>query len=211
MNTDFLERIRREVALTVETARETLFAVADRVNRKTQAIKLHWHAATITRQIALAYQHAGSLLCDALPSHLEDSPQTLAMPDRINLQPKLEQISAAVRLLKRDLATVDRRIGEIEAEALLDDLLKFQQDLSSRALLVERLTVGREASVVGRSPEQLQLSPSTHVVAIFRGPALLPHPVTGGLAPGDVVILLGLRADLQKDRPEFTERQRATA
>ena len=211
MNTDFFDRLRREVTLTYETARETLFAIADRVNRKTQAIKLHWHAATITRQLALAHEHAGSLLCDALSPHLQDSPPTPAKPDPVNLQPKLEQLSATIRLLKRDLATVDRQIGEIEAEALVDDLLKFQQDLSARALLVERLTVDREAAVVAKSPEHLDLSPSTRVVAIFRGPALLPHPVTGGLRPGDIVILLGLRADLQKDRSEFTEPQRATA
>lgn len=211
MNTNFFERLRREVTLTYETARETLFAIADRVNRKTQAIKLHWHAATITRQLALAHEHAGSLLCDAVPHHPEDSPQGPVMPDPINLQPKLEQLAATVRLLKRELDTVDKRIGEIEAETLVGDLLQFQRDLSGRALMVERLAVGLDAAVVGRSPEQFDLSPSTRVVAIFRGPALLPHPVTGGLRPGDIVILLGLRADLQKDRSEFTARQRATA
>lgn len=211
MNTDFFDRIRREVTLTVEAARETVFAIADRVNRKTQALKLHWHAASITRQIALAYEHAGALLCETLPRHLEDSPQGPVMPDQINLQPKLEQLAATVRLLKRELETVDRRIGEVEAETLVDDLLKFQRDLSGRALMVERLTVGDEAAVVGRSPEQFDLSPTTRVVAIFRGPALLPHPVTGGLRAGDIVILLGLRADLQNDRTEFTARQRATA
>jgi len=212
MNTDFFDRLRREITLTYETARETLFAIADRVNRKTQAIKLHWHAATITRQLAQAQAHAGSLLYEALSPHLQqDGTPNPTMPDRINLQSKLEQISATIRLLKRDLATVDRHIGEIEAEALLDDLLKFQQDLSARALLVERLTVGHEAAVVERSPEQLALSPSTRVVAVFRGPALLPHPVAGGLRQGDIVILLGLRDDLQRDRSEFTERRRATA
>lgn len=210
MNTDFLARIRREAHFTIAGATETVLAIAFRVNRKVQAFKLQWHGATITRQIALAYQHAGSLLCDALAAQ-EDARQGTLSLERPNIQAKLEQIAATLRLLKRDLANVDRRIAEVEAETLVDDLLAFQQDLSTRALGVARLTVVPHAAAIGHSVDQLDLSPSTRVLAVLRGPALLPREVPGGLRQGDIVILLGLRADLARDRSEFTDRRRATA
>jgi hypothetical protein len=210
MSSDFLSRIRREAHFTIAGATETILAIAFRVNRKVQAIKLHWHAATVTRQIVLAHQHAGSLLCEALAAQDQARQGTLSL-ERPSIQPKLEQLAATLRLLKRDLAEVERRVAEVEAETLVDDLLAIQQDLSTRALQVARLTVAPQAAAIGHSLDQLDLSPSTRVLAVLRGPALLPCEFSGGLRQGDIVILLGLRADLARDRSEFTERRRATA
>jgi methyl-accepting chemotaxis protein len=210
MNTDFLVRIRRELHFTLAGFRETVLAIAFRVNRKVQAIKLHWHAATIARQIALAHQHAGSLLCEALATD-GDRTQNATSPGRDTLQAKLEQLAATLRLLKRDLVAVDRRVAEVEAETLVEDLLALQQDLSTRGLRIARLTVGPEAAAVGLAADRVALSPGTQMIAVLRGPMLVPSDVSGGLRQGDIVILLGRGDDLERDRLVFTERQRATA
>jgi K+/H+ antiporter YhaU regulatory subunit KhtT len=210
MNTDFLVRIRRELHFTVAGFTETVLAIAFRVNRKVQAIKLHWHAATITRQIALAHQHAGSLLCDALAAEADRNQGAVSLRQD-NLQAKLEQLAATLRLLKRDLAVVDRRVAEVEAEALVEDLLAVQQDLSTRGLRIARLTVAPEAPAVGLPAGQVPLSPGTRILAVLRGPMLLPPDTPGGLREGDIVILLGWREDLERDSLVLTERARATA
>jgi K+/H+ antiporter YhaU regulatory subunit KhtT len=209
MSTEFLDRIRREITITVTGARETVLAISDRVNRKVQALKLHWQAAAIVRQVAAAHQEAGATMSDALASTIEAQGQRI--PHRGQVQAKLEEVAGRVRLLKKDLAHVDALIREIEGEALLEDLLSFQRDLLFRATSIQRVTLTQGAAVVGQSVGQIALSPNTRVIAVFRGPALLAPREEGGLHVGDIVILLGLRGEIQKDLAAFTERQQATA
>ena len=210
MNTELFDRIRREIAISVQGAQETVFAIADRVNRKTQAVKLHWHAADLSRHISLAYQQAGAIVIDCLLAR-DRNPGHADTEEASRVQGQLEQIAATIRLLRQELARIDRRIAEIEAETLSEDLMRFQLDLTSRSLSIERLTVASEAPAVGLSMEQMSLSPGTRVIAVFRGPALLLNEATNTLRPDDIVFLLGQRADLQQDRLQFTHRQRATA
>ena len=209
MNTEIFDRIRREIALTVESARETIIAIADRVNRKTQGLKLHTQAAEVARHIMLAQQEIGAVVTDTLVSREQIG--TPADSDAPHLHARLEEVTATVRLFKEELRRIDQRIADLASENLADELLKFQRDLSGRALTFERLTVAPEASAVGLSIEQLPLSPTTRVVAVFRGPALLVDGVTAGLRGGDVVLLLGSHSDLLHDRPRFVRRSRATA
>jgi len=210
MHTEIFDRLRREIAITVGSARETVLAIADRVNRKTQAVKLHWHAAELTRQIAVAHQEVGAAVSETLAGRdQQPAGQEITVP--VQLQAGLEELSVTLRLLKVELAQIDRRIMEIEAETLSDDLLRFQLDLTGRALSIERLTVVPDAPAIGRSLDQLSLSPDARVIAVFRGPALLGGHVTEGLRAGDLVLLLGSRLHLQQDRLQFTQRQRATA
>jgi len=208
MKREILDRIRREITITVAGARETLLTIAERVNRKTQAIKLHWHAAELTRQIALAHQEIGALVTGALMGR----DQNLASQDPSpELHGRLEELAATLRILKLELGRIDRRIEEIEADTLSDDMVRFQLDLSGRSLHVERLTVVPEATAVGVPIDKLTLSSDTRVMAVFRGPALLGERVSNGVRAGDIVILVGTRTDLMRDRLRFTQRHRASA
>lgn len=210
MNSEFLNRVKREISFTVEGARETVIALSDHVNRKVEVLKLHWRAAAITSQVAQCQQELGTLLAEILGQFAEGS-QAGVSPDRQFLQGKLEETAARLRLLKRELQQLDRAVSEVENEVLLEDLLKFQRELSARSAGIQWVTVAQGAWVVGRAMDQLDLSPGTHMVAVFRGPALLTPDAGGGLRPGDHVVLLGHRTDLQKDLPGFTGRRRATA
>jgi hypothetical protein len=209
MNRDILDRIRREAAITVAGARETILAIADRVNRKTQALKLQWRAAEASSDLGLHYQKVGRWACEALGDHAPSAPPD---PQRAAvLQAQLEGFHGSLQTHRRELAGIERRIAEIEAEALSDDLHRFQLDLGARALTIERLTVSPEATAVGLSPAGLALPPGVRVMAVFRGPALLTEQVPEGLRAGDVVFLLGPRADLQRHRAQFHLPARITA
>jgi hypothetical protein len=207
MKTDFFDRIRREMALSLDGAQEMVLAVADRANRKMQTMRLHWHAANLGRQIAMVQEHVGAMTCEAI-ARLEPSPGLEPTSDQHNLQLLLEEHAASIRLLKKELSEVDRRIAEIDADTLSDDLLKFQKDLSARSMMVTRLTIVPGAPVVGCSPDHLSLSPSTRIVAVFRGPTLLGVQWQGGLRQGDIVVVLGSRLDVEHDRTRFIQRRR---
>src|SRR6185295_15244069 len=131
-----------------------------------------WHAAELTRQIALAYQEIGALATGALMGR-DQNLASQEPPVPPELQARLEELAATLRILKLELGQIDRRIEEIEADTLSDDMVRFQLDLSGRSLHIERLTVVPEATAVGVPIEKLALSSDTRVMAVFRGPALL--------------------------------------
>ena len=211
MNTEIFDRIRREIILTVEGARETVITLADRVNRKTQALKLHWQAAEVTRQIAHAHQQIGSLVAEDVVGQREPWAASSEPGRVVQLQVHLEGQAATIKLLKEELNRIDRRIAEIEAENLSDDLLRVQLDLTARSLSIERVIVAADAPAVAAPLANLALSPGTRVLAVFRGPALLADHLGTALRSGDIVVLLGARPEVQQDRAQFNQRQRATA
>jgi hypothetical protein len=208
MTAEFVRRIRKEFTLTARGIQETVLAVAERVNRKVQVLKLHWLAASLSDQIEQLHQQLGTALCEVLgppnghPRH---------EPGRDSAERHLAETASRVRLLKKELLQVDPRVRQIESEALREDLLNLERDLFLRAATIERVHIVHGASAVGCTAGQLGLPPSVRVVAVLRGPSLLLSFDTIQFRPGDTVILLGLRDELRAVLPLFLERKRATA
>jgi K+/H+ antiporter YhaU regulatory subunit KhtT len=208
MTTEFFRRIRKEFTLTARGIHETVLAVAERVNRKVQVLKLHWQAASLCDQIEALHQSLGVALCDLLARQTD--PRT---PDigREPLEAHLAEIASRIRLLKKELLQVDPQVRQIESEALREDLLNLERDLFLRSATIERLQVVPGAPACGLSVGQLGLPPAVRVVALLRGPAILLSFDSTVFRTGDTVILLGRRDELKSVLPLFLERKRATA
>jgi hypothetical protein len=208
MTVEFLRRIRKEFTLTARGIHETVLAIAERVNRKVQILKLHWQAASLCDEIERLQQHLGAELCTVLATH--DGGQThTALP--VLTEQRVAETASRVRLLKKELLQVDPRVRQIESEALREDLLNLERDLFLRSATIERLRVIQGAPAIGCAIGQLGLPSSVRVVAVLRGPSLLLSFDTVVFRPGDTVILLGLRNELKTVLPIFLERKRATA
>ena len=208
MTAEFLRRIRKEFTLTTRGIHETVLAVAERVNRKVQILKLHWQAASLCDEIERLHQHLGAELCTVLATH--DGWQTQAALPGLTEQ-GIAETASRVRLLKKELMQVDPQVRQIESEALREDLLNLERDLFLRSATIERLRVVQGVSAIGCTIGQLGLPSSVRVVAVLRGPSLLLSFDTVVFRPGDTVILLGLRNELKTVLPIFLERKRATA
>jgi K+/H+ antiporter YhaU regulatory subunit KhtT len=208
MTTEFLHRIRKELTITLTGLHEVVIAVSERVNRKVQILTLHWQASAADRQIDAIHQKIGEQII-ALFAHEGSAPAR--EPQRHEIERLLAEATARIRVLKNDLGQVEALMRELEAETLRETLLKLQHDLFTRAVSLERVVVGHGAAASGRSATQLGLAASTHVVALLRGATLLTQPETIVFRPGDIVILIGRREDLQTDLLTFTQRQRALA
>jgi len=208
MTTEFLRRIRKEFTLTSRGIHETVLAIAERVNRKVQILKLHWQAASLAGQIEHLHQQLGAALCTVLAPHDGRSTHEISHG---TTEPHLAEIASRVRLLKKELLQVDPRVRQIESEALREDLLNLERDLFLRSATLERLRVVQGAPASGSTAGQLGLPASVRVVAVLRGPSLLLSFDTVVFRPGDMVILLGLRDELKAVLPIFLERKRATA
>ncbi len=50
MSLELLGRVHKELSITGSAFYETILAISERVNRKVQIIRLHWHASTLLQQ-----------------------------------------------------------------------------------------------------------------------------------------------------------------
>ena len=208
MTAEFLRRIRKEFTLTARGIHETVLAIAERVNRKVQILRLHWQAASLSDQIERLHQQLGVALCSVL------APQDTRQAHEIShgtTQHYLTDISSRVSMLKKELLLVDPRVRQIESEALREDLLNLERDLFHRSATIERLRIVPGAPASGSLVSQLGLPASVRIVAVLRGPSLLLSFDTVPFRPGDMVILLGQRDELKAVLSLFIERKRATA
>jgi hypothetical protein len=196
----FLNRARKELRFNVHGLRETILALSERVNRKVQVLKLGWQAAELSDQVEAVYQQLGQNLVLLLANderhlapHLPTSDVLLA----------LTAANGQLGLLRNELARIDGLVRELEAEVLRDDLLKLQQDLTSRMLSLERLVLPAGSPAAGRSFTELALPTDLHLVAVLRGPTALDQPAQSALRDGDIVIVLGPRAALKAAQPQL--------
>jgi K+/H+ antiporter YhaU regulatory subunit KhtT len=208
MTIEFLRRIRKEFTLTARGTHETVLAIAERVNRKVQILRLHWQAASLCDEIERLQQHLGAELCTVLATH-DGGPTHAALPGPT--EQRIAETASRVRTLKKELLQVDPQVRQIESEALREDLLNLERDLFLRSATIERLRVAQGAPAIGCAIGQLGLPSSVRVAAVLRGPALLLNFETAMFRPGDTVILLGTRDELKTALPLFLARKRVTA
>jgi len=208
VTSEFLRRIRKEFTLTARGIHETVLAIAERVNRKVQILKLHWHAADLCEQIEHLQQHLGVHLCQTIGG---PNPSLLAEQPEYTTELHVAEIASRIRHLKAALLRIDPQVRQIESESLREDLLNLERDLFLRQATIEHLRIVVGAAAVGRTASQLGLPPTVRVVALLRGPALILGFDTTMFRQGDTVILMGMRQDLPQILPLFLERKRATA
>ncbi|WP_447976778.1 hypothetical protein [Candidatus Nitrospira bockiana] len=191
---DLLRRVAKEARFTLEGLRETVIAVAERVNRRVHVLRLHAQAVTVQHHIQSVHRSLGVSLCELVgaTTRLEDHSGWIDG----TLASKVSQAAGSVRLLERELEQIATRIRALEVEALHEDLQKLQQDLTERAATVRRCAIPSGARAVGQAPHTLGLPSTTRIAAILRGPVLLPVSPGPTLRAGDVVILIGPHTEL---------------
>ncbi|HEV8540010.1 MAG TPA: TrkA C-terminal domain-containing protein [Nitrospiraceae bacterium] len=196
----FLNRARKEFRFNVHGMRETILALSERVNRKVQVLKLGWQAAELSDQVEAVYQRLGQDLALLLANGDRQPSQELPTHEA---RLALTAANGQLGVLRNELVRIDGLVRELETEVLRDDLLKLQQDLTSRMLGLERLMLPAGSPASGHSCAELSLPGDLHIVAVFRGPTVLDRPEQSPLRDGDIVIVLGPRAALKTAQHKF--------
>jgi uncharacterized protein with PhoU and TrkA domain len=201
---DFLQRLTKEAKITVAGLRESVLAIAERVNRKTQTLRLHWQASTLIRQMENVSRSAGQTLCDLVaPRHTIDTPTSMTPA---TADARLLEAATTARSIKQELMHIEETIRELEVEVLHEDLIKIQQDLTSRSAGLARFVVAPGSSAVGLSLVQLNLPETTRAAALLRGPTLLSSSAEVPIRVGDILILIGPQAELPGIGTRFINR-----
>jgi K+/H+ antiporter YhaU regulatory subunit KhtT len=202
MNLELLGRIHKEVSISGSALYEIILAISERVNRKTQIIRLHWHASTLLRRIDDVAGLLGQEMVDQVARRflIQTQPNSAVT----TLDNSLSHAAAQVQELKKSLLQVDAQIRGLKLEAIHEDLLRLQQDLSLRSARIERLTIIPNAAAIGQSINTMPGPSSVHIVSILRGPFLLAPSDGLVFRPDDIVVLIGLDADLDQCVAWFT-------
>jgi hypothetical protein len=204
---DFVHRFAKEVKITAEAFRESIIAIAERVNRKVQLLMLHWQASSIHEQIDIAHHHLGQGLCDVL-TRSHGSVWHGGTVVGTHAEMVLLESIGKIRLLKQELQGLDTLVRELETDTLREDLITLQHDLSLRSALIRRVVVEPDALANGRSVVQLELPSTVRLTAILRGPMLISSVEHVELRSGDIIVLVGPRTDLQQSLPFFSHSAR---
>ena len=203
MSLELLGRIQQELSITGSAIYETIFALAERANRKVQVLRLHNQASSLLSQIEQAHGELGRQIASLCAKRPPFSHESTLPSDQ--LERFLGQAGDRVQQLKRTLLSVDSNIRELKLETIHHDLLTLQQDLSLRAAAIERFPVVQGSQVIGRTLAEVALPASVRLVTVLRGPFLVPPDDALVLRAGDTLVMIGLQADLTQVASEFTQ------
>jgi K+/H+ antiporter YhaU regulatory subunit KhtT len=207
MSLELLTRIQQELSITGSAIHETVLAIAERVNRKVQVLRLHSQAAQLLRQIEQVHSELGRQIAALSSQRIPLSPTSTVPPDQ--LEQLLSQAGSRIQQLKHMLTTVDSQIRELRLETTHHELLTLQQDLSLRAAAIERFPVIQGAPVIGKPLAEMGLPASIRLVTIIRGPFLLPPDEALALRIDDVAVMIGPQSDLALVASWFTQARNA--
>ncbi|MGB4068883.1 MAG: TrkA C-terminal domain-containing protein [Nitrospira sp.] len=196
MTFELLGRVHKELSITGHAFYETILSISELVNRKVQIIRLHWQASTLLQRIDDITAEVGQQIVVQVSDRLQDQ----SHPDSVVgvIDQTLADAISRVQELKQTLIGVDAEIRELKIETVHQELLSLQQDLALRSGGIERLTVVRGAAAAGQPLSALPQCFSTSVAAVLRGPFLLAPTHDLQFRPGDIVVLVGVQAELDQ-------------
>jgi len=203
MSLQLLGRIQQELSITGSVVYETVLALAERANRKVQVLRLHSQASNLLSQIEQGHGELGrriAALCAKRPPFSHESTRPSDQMEQI-----IEQAGDHIQHLKQTLLSVDNQIRELKLETIRHELLTLQQDLSLRAAAIERFPLVQGSRVIGKSLSDVALPASVRLVTVLRGPFLVPPDDALVLRADDVLVMIGLQADLVQVAFELTQ------
>lgn len=205
MSLEFLGRLHKELSITGSALYEIVLSISERVNRKTQIIRLHWHASGMLQQIDEVTAEVGRQVADHI-SH-----PSLNHQHDTALDTTVSQAVTRVQTLKQSLIQIDGQIRELKLEAIHEDSLKLQQDLTIRSAKIERLTITRHAAAVGQTLSAMPRSSSVHIASVLRGPFLLAPSEGLTFRTDDIVVLIGVESEVDRLVAWFTSKRTLNA
>lgn len=198
MLTDFLIRIRAHTLPSLEGLREGLFAVAERVNRRTQIVRLHWQSSSMVAGISALHTFVGRVFVERLSSSSPvNSHKQPFSTDREALAELLAESSTEIQRIRKDLLTIENAIGDLETENLSETLVRIHRDLAARSATIERVSLPVGSPLLAMTSREVELATGARIAALLRGPTLLQSYDQLVLRPGDVMFLVGMQKELR--------------
>ena len=206
MSFEFFGRLHKELSITGSALYEIVLSISERVNRKTQIIRLHWHASGVLQRIDEVTAEVGRQVVDHI-----NRPSLNKNQHESEMDTTMSQAATLAQALKQSLTQIDGQIRELKLEAIHEDSLKLQQDLAARSAKIERLTITRHAAAVGQTISGVPRSSSVHIASILRGPFVLAPSEGLTFRTDDIVVLIGIESEVDRLVTWFTSKRTLNA
>jgi len=190
---EFLARLQKELSITGQAIYETILAIAERVNRKVELLRLHSQASLAITQVDAAHADLGRQITVLWTRRLLPGREAALAAE---LNQLLVRTTARISQLKQTLVAVDSQARALKLETVQEDFLTLQRELSRRSAALERLPVSQGSPVIGQKVGDLRFPESGRVVTIFRGPFFINPSDDLILRADDVLMVVGLETDL---------------
>lgn len=190
MNLELLGRVQKEFSITGYAIHETVLAIAERVNRKVHTLRLHWQIAQVMTRLDQLQIDLGRSMCAAVTSRSQSGTSS------VDVQAALDRAVDHIGRLKQIALQLDARIRKLKLEAIPEDLLTLQRELSARGTVIERVPLAQDMRGIGRSFAELGLPESVQPAAVIRGPFVLRPATDLVLREEDIVILIGSAGEI---------------
>jgi K+/H+ antiporter YhaU regulatory subunit KhtT len=198
---ELLGRLQKELSITGQAIYETILAIAERVNRKVEVLRLHGQASAVITQVDMIHTELGRQITTLWTRRFLPGHETALAAE---LNQLLVQTMARIHQLKQTLSTVDSQVRALKLETVQEDFLTLQRELSRRSGALERIPLPQGSPAIGQKIGDLGLPGSVRVVTIFRGPFLITSFDDLVLRADDVLIVIGLQSDLAQAAAQFT-------
>jgi K+/H+ antiporter YhaU regulatory subunit KhtT len=188
MTIELMHRIKRELFVTGTVLHETVLAIAERVNRKVEILHMHWQATRLGHNLAQLHREVGlevasrASIIGGRPSGVSTDPE---------LTRSLHSASVRSRQIKQAVLQLDGLIRQLKQETAQENLMRLQQDLLSRSLVLERVPIEPGSFAQGRLLSHCHFPENVRVVALMRGPAFITTPSDLLLQAQDVLVVIG--------------------
>lgn len=187
---DLLTRLHQELRFTLATIEEGTLAVAERVNRKVQLMRLHWQASQVQAALSRVHRHLGEAVSrEAIETGFSSPNEGRLSPSAAEdlLRHSLPQVQS----YKEQLERINGQVGVLRSEFVHDDLVRYYRDIQIRGETFAYVPVARGSSCIGLPFEALASRYGVRVLMIVRGAVLLNPAERSMLRAGDLVALVG--------------------
>ncbi len=198
---EFLGRLQKEFSITGQAIYETIIAIAERVNRKVEVLRLQGQAATVITQIDTAHAELGRQITEVWTRRLLPGHEAALTAELNHL---LNHTAARIHQLKQTMVAVDTQVRALKLETVQEDFLLLQRDLRRRSAGLERVPLPQGSPAIGQKVGDLSLPESVRLVTVFRGPFFISPAEDLVLRADDVLIVVGLQTDLVQVAAQFT-------
>lgn len=182
---NLLNRLKNELYIDLNVAKEILLEIAEKTSVKVESIKKAIKVAELDSRIDKEYEGLGVKIYTLIKED-KDIINDQEITDRVN----------RLRQMKLTLLKLEEEMAYISDKLLISKVLDLKDELKKGSVTLETITISNNSSLIKARISDLKLPQGMLIILIKRSDQLLiPNGMTE-LRAGDLITILGCRSSI---------------
>lgn len=182
---NLLNRLKNELYINLERAKEILLEIAEKTSAKIGSIKKAIEAAALDTRIDKEYEGLGTRIY-ALIKEDKDPVDDPEITDRVN----------RLRELKQTLLRLEEELAYFGDKMLISKVLDLKDNLKKGSATLEVITISNNSPLIKARINNLKLPAGLLIILIKRSDQLLIPDGMTELRAGDSLTVIGYRSSI---------------